>query len=183
VGVGASTSSGWMADAMILLVGAFSTVSGARPRSRDVSMKGGHTVTRRLVVGGAIVDDLSAPTLLLAARRTRPPALAGYWELPGGKVEPGEDAPAALLREIAEELNVEVALGAEVVPVDGGSWPVSAGWQMRVWWCSIRSGAPTITEGHDALQWLRSEEVARLRWLPGDVGIVARLRADLVPSG
>ena len=46
----------------------------------------------RLVVGAAIVDDLDRPTRLLAARRTGPPALAGGWELPGGKVDPGEDA-------------------------------------------------------------------------------------------
>ena len=44
----------------------------------------------RLVVGAAIVDDLARPARLLAARRTEPPALAGGWELPGGKVEPGE---------------------------------------------------------------------------------------------
>ena len=42
-----------------------------------------------LVVGAAIVDDLEHPTRLLAARRTEPSALAGGWELPGGKVDPG----------------------------------------------------------------------------------------------
>jgi len=46
--------------------------------------------TRALVVGAAIVDDLLRPTILLSARRTEPPELAGGWELPGGKVEPGE---------------------------------------------------------------------------------------------
>jgi 8-oxo-dGTP diphosphatase len=43
----------------------------------------------REVVGAALVDDLTHPTVLLAARRTEPPALAGGWEIPGGKVDPG----------------------------------------------------------------------------------------------
>ena len=56
----------------------------------------------------AIVDDLDHPTRLLAARRTEPPALAGGWEFPGGKVDPGESPLAALHREIREELGVPV---------------------------------------------------------------------------
>jgi 8-oxo-dGTP diphosphatase len=44
----------------------------------------------REVVGAAVVDDLEHPTRLLAARRTEPPALAGGWEFPGGKVDEGE---------------------------------------------------------------------------------------------
>jgi 8-oxo-dGTP diphosphatase len=143
-----------------------------------VSTKGGR-VSGQLVVGAAIVDDLSAPTRLLAARRTRPAALAGYWELPGGKVEPGEDVRAALVREIAEELNVDLTLGAEVVPEHGTSWPVSAGWRMRVWWCAIAGGEPVITEVHDRLRWVRADEVRHLRWLPGDLAVVSRLAAAL----
>ncbi|MFW6203773.1 MAG: NUDIX domain-containing protein, partial [Actinomycetota bacterium] len=42
-----------------------------------------------LVVAAAIVDDLEHPQRLLAARRSAPPAMAGLWEFPGGKVEPG----------------------------------------------------------------------------------------------
>ncbi len=59
-----------------------------------------------VVVGAAIVRD----GRLLAARRTEPPGLAGGWELPGGKVEPGETDREALLREIREELGVDVVL-------------------------------------------------------------------------
>ena len=87
----------------------------------------------RLVVGAAIVDDLDRPTRLLAARRTGPPALAGGWELPGGKVDPGEDSVTALHREVREELGVLVELGKEVPgPVDG-AWPLGDRYVMRVW--------------------------------------------------
>ena len=55
-----------------------------------------------LVVAAAIVDHLDNPRELFAARRSVPPALAGRWELPGGKVEPGETPLQALEREIEE---------------------------------------------------------------------------------
>ena len=66
------------------------------------------------IVAVAIVDDLAQPTKLLAARRNRPEALAGLWEFPGGKVEPGESEVAAVRRELCEELGVELRLGAPI---------------------------------------------------------------------
>jgi 8-oxo-dGTP diphosphatase len=77
-----------------------------------------------LVVGAAVVDDLITPTVLLAGRRTEPPHLAGGWELPGGKVDPGETPLQALHREIAEELGVEVEVGRELPGPD----PELPGW-------------------------------------------------------
>ena len=61
----------------------------------------------QIVVAGALIAD----SALLVAQRLRPPELAGLWELPGGKVAPGESEPDALLRELREELGVDVVVG------------------------------------------------------------------------
>ena len=64
------------------------------------------------VVGAAIVDSLEAPTRMLVAQRSAPQTVAGLWEFPGGKVEPGESCEQALGRELTEELGVQARLGA-----------------------------------------------------------------------
>jgi 8-oxo-dGTP diphosphatase len=131
----------------------------------------------RLVVGAAIVDDLARPTRLLAARRTEPPALAGGWELPGGKVEPGEDTAVALHREILEELGVRVELGREVPGPVGGAWPLGQRYLMRVWLAEVSSGRPEPLEDHDELRWLDLADVFSVRWLPADLPIVDAVTA------
>jgi 8-oxo-dGTP diphosphatase len=143
-----------------------------------VERYGSVTVPQRaLVVGAAVLDDLARPTTLLAARRTEPPDLAGGWELPGGKVEPGEDAVAALHRELAEELGVEVEVGAELPGPDGGGWPMNAGYRMRVWRVRVVRGVPAPIEDHDEVRLLGPGEWLDVAWLPADVPVVRALLA------
>jgi 8-oxo-dGTP diphosphatase len=117
-----------------------------------------------VVVGAALLSG----GRLLAARRSAPPELAGRWELPGGKVEPGETLEGALVRELREELGVEVE-PAERVP---GEWPLRAGYVLRVWTAHLLSGDPRPLEDHDELRWLTPDEVWDVDWLDQDVPAV-----------
>ncbi len=133
------------------------------------------------VVAAAVVDDLEHPTRLLAARRTEPPALAGGWELPGGKVDPGESPIEALHREIREELGVAVRLG-EVIAAEGGdgSWPLGERYRMDVWLAVVTEGDPQPIEDHDELRWLEVGQLYAVGWLPADLPVVALLERRMV---
>lgn len=132
---------------------------------------------KKQIVGGALVDSLEHPTQLLAARRTAPPEFAGMWEFPGGKIEPGEGAQEALRRELAEELGVQVQLGAEVTGPTLEGWPLSSGADMRVWLARVTEGSPAPLEDHDILRWvpLDGTDIYELAWIPADLPIVRAL--------
>ncbi|KUM40585.1 (deoxy)nucleoside triphosphate pyrophosphohydrolase [Arthrobacter sp. EpRS71] len=130
------------------------------------------------VVGAAVVDSLEAPTRLLAARRTAPPQFAGMWEFPGGKVETGETAEAALHRELAEELGVHVGLGPELESGNAAGWTLNERASMRVWFAELTAGEPRPLEDHDELRWVSladHDQVLGLRWIPADLPIVRAL--------
>lgn len=121
---------------------------------------------RTVVVGAALLHD----GRLLAARRSAPPELAGRWELPGGKVEPGETPEAALVRELREELGVR-ARPQERVP---GEWPLRSPYVLRVWIVRLLDGSPLPRplQDHDELRWLEPGEIWDVDWLDQDVPAV-----------
>lgn len=132
---------------------------------------------KRPVVGAAILDEWDAPHRLLAARRSAPESLRGLWEFPGGKVEAGEEPRGALLREVREELGVELELGAEIAAPDPEGWLLANGARMRVFLAVIASGVPRPLEDHDRLEWtdLTDRDLHALDWIPADRPIVDAL--------
>lgn len=129
------------------------------------------------IVAVAILDSLTAPTRLLAARRTYPEHLAGQWEFPGGKVEPGEELVQAVHREVREELGVDVTLGEELAGPIAMGWPLHETAAMRVWFAVVNDGVPEPIEGHDELRWLPldADLAEQVPWIPADAPIVAAL--------
>ncbi|MER6125483.1 (deoxy)nucleoside triphosphate pyrophosphohydrolase [Streptomyces sp. NPDC001795] len=123
-----------------------------------------------IVVAGAA---LLSGGRLLAARRSAPPELAGRWELPGGKVEPGESPEQALVRELREELGVT----AEPVDRVPGEWQLKPGYVLRVWTARLLAGTPEPLEDHDELRWLTPDEIWDVDWLDQDVVAVKAVLA------
>lgn len=113
--------------------------------------------------------------LILAARRVGPPPLAGRWEFPGGKVEPGESDAEALIRECGEELGVRITVGDRI-----GPQYEAAGARMivRTYIAAIEAGEPRTDGSHDALLWVHpgSAEARALPWLDGDLLILDALQ-------
>ncbi len=129
------------------------------------------------VVGAALVDG----DRVLVAQRSGGP-YDGCWEFPGGKVEPGEEELAALVREIGEELGVAVVPQAFVgeVVLDGvvaGGLPGAS--TLRVWWARVEAGSEVTAHEHSELRWLTAAELESLDWIPADRPLLPAVRALL----
>jgi 8-oxo-dGTP diphosphatase len=134
------------------------------------------TQAERLAAAPAVVATaLVRDGRVLVAQRTRPPELAGRWELPGGRVEPGEDEPAAVVRECREELGTEVVPEGRV----GTDLPIAAG-VLRVHRARPVPGAPEPRAlEHAAVRWVDATQVPGLEWVDADRAVVADLVALL----
>jgi len=119
----------------------------------------------RVVVAAAVRDRAGR---VLAARRLAPPG----WEFPGGKVEPGETERQAVVRELREELGVEVEVGERIGP----DVPMAGGFVLRVWAASLPRGQQPARREHAELRWLAAGELHTVDWLPADRPVVAALR-------
>ncbi|HEX9999069.1 MAG TPA: (deoxy)nucleoside triphosphate pyrophosphohydrolase [Actinoplanes sp.] len=128
--------------------------------------------SRKVIVAAVIITD----GRVLACERSAPPEVAGRWEFPGGKVEPGETDQQALARECAEELGVRVAVGARVGP----DVPLAHGRAvLRVFAVRLLDGDRPQALEHSAMRWLSADELDTVPWLPADKPIVAELPALL----
>ena len=97
----------------------------------------------------------------------------GWWEFPGGKMEPGETEEQAIVREISEELNVRIAVERKVCTVEY-DYP-QFHLRMHCFWCSMAGGVLELKE-HQSAQWLEREQWNSVEWLPADVEVVEVLK-------
>jgi 8-oxo-dGTP diphosphatase len=127
----------------------------------------------QLVVGAALVHG----GRVLAARRSYPPATAGRWEFPGGKVDAGETPEDALVREVAEELGCAIALTGWLAP----EVEIGEGLVLRVATAALVDGEPIPRAGeHDAVRWVDADQLEDVDWLEADRPFAAGLRNVLV---
>lgn len=122
---------------------------------------------KSLDVVGAVIE--SEGTILCTKRGPSGP-LAGSWEFPGGKVEPGESAREALRREIAEELSCDIEVGDPITTTRHEyDFAIVT---LQTYWCSLTGGLPRLSE-HEEMAWLRAAELPSLEWAAADVPAVS----------
>jgi 8-oxo-dGTP diphosphatase len=128
-----------------------------------------------LVAAVALVD---ADGRVLLAERPAGKAMAGLWEFPGGKLKPGETPEAALTRELAEELGIDVHQSC-LAPFTFAShaYP-DFHLLMPLYVCRKWRGIVTAREGQ-RLAWVRPERLADYKMPPADAPLVALLRGLL----
>ena len=96
-----------------------------------------------------------------------------WWEFPGGKIEENETPQEALVREIREELDTEIAVGDlfDTVEYDYPDFHLS----MDCFICTVKAGGLVLKE-HEAARWLTAETLETVEWLPADRGLIKRLK-------
>ena len=124
----------------------------------------------QIVVAGALIADAA----LLVAQRQRPPELAELWELPGGKVAAGEGEADALVRELREELGVDVVVGERI----GDDVPIGESLVLRAYLVA-HTGGTLHPHDHRALRWVGAAELSDLPWVPADRAWLAELAKRL----
>jgi 8-oxo-dGTP diphosphatase len=127
-------------------------------------------MNRERVVTAAIIRKQGC---VLLARRGPGEKLGGFWEFPGGKVEPGETPEKSLTRELSEELAIEVRIGDRVAEssyqYEHGTFHIIA---YMVEWISGNL-RPQV---HDRLDWVKVDDLTSYRLLPADIPIAESLK-------
>lgn len=124
------------------------------------------------VVAAAIIKDQH----VLAMQRSDAMTLPGFWEFPGGKIETGESEATALIREIKEELTVDIEI---IEYINKYTYQYDFGLvTLNVYTAKITSGSIKLIE-HSNKKWLKADELLALNWAPVDIPAVKILARKL----
>ena len=121
---------------------------------------------KHITVVGAVIEQDGR---IFACQRGPGMSLAGMWEFPGGKIEPGESGPDALAREITEELECTVRVG-ELVTTTEHQYDFGVV-SLTTYVCALLDGTPRLTE-HSEGRWLPVSELHSVEWAPADIPAV-----------
>ena len=127
------------------------------------------------VVAAVICSSIAKKERVLATARGYGD-FKGMWEFPGGKIEVGETPQQALVREIKEELDVEITVGEllDTIEYDYPDFHLS----MDCFWCEISVGTLVAKEAQE-IRWLSAHELNNVPWLPADLEIIPKIRSSM----
>jgi 8-oxo-dGTP diphosphatase len=129
-----------------------------------------------IVAAGIVVEN---GTVLLSRRKSGT-HLAGLWEFPGGKVEPGEDPRAALRRELEEELGITTTVG-EIVDVTFHRYDDAEKAVLLLFFDAVRAAGSAEPQALDVAEvaWFAADALDPAAFPPADVAVLAKVRARL----
>ncbi|HEY8482885.1 MAG TPA: NUDIX domain-containing protein [Spirillospora sp.] len=122
-------------------------------------------------VGGIVRDEEGR---LLMVRRARPPG-EGLWSIPGGRVEPGEDDPAAVARELKEETGLDVRVGVLAGTVDRPG-PGGVTYEIHDYAATVTGGVLQAGDDVSEVRWVSPDALRDLPLVPGLLDALTRWR-------
>jgi mutator protein MutT len=126
-------------------------------------------LNKKIKVAAAIIVDQGK---LLIAQRLNKGHLAGYWEFPGGKVHEGETWPQCLVRELQEELQIQIEVGKSVWQATHVDPQRTI--ELNFFSCRWISGEPKAIECQD-FKWVAPEELVHFQFPPADEALIQKL--------
>ena len=119
------------------------------------------------LVVAALIQDKDGK--ILCAKRNPDKSQGGKWEFPGGKPEEGETLEGALMREIREELGIDI----RVLRLFAQS--ITGDIELAVFSCELVADKPSTSTDHSELRWLKEEELSGLDWAEADKPALKKL--------